>query len=314
MRKFSWLKYLAYPALFIVLTMFFVYLTLPINQLKDYAAYEIDAVLEEQGSPVEVTLGELSSWRLSGLQLKDVNVYARGPNERVVWKMKRIAFRKWLTSFISKGTGYSFSAQPDKGEAFGSVWLSSTGQLGSLSLNANKLPLDKIPLALLAGLPISGIASLTSDINNLEKQPKFAEGKLSLVVTDAVVGPGVIRGLFGFNGALTLPAIKLGKLEIEIKVIAGRIKSQKIVLSNGDIEASVNLEGDVNDNIMFSQINGDGWFKVSQNLSENNVEMGPLIEILVGRQNIGNKVGFKFRGTLRSPGAYLDGNMVPTPS
>lgn len=311
MVKFWRLKFLGYPVLFVGVTAWFIYLTFPLEVVKDYLADRIASVLEDPARPVEVKIAHLKTWRLSGVQAQGISISAKIVDKTVLWKLEDAAARVWISGFIFGNKGFSFDLNTDQGEAFGQLGFSPTGGWERFSLNLDDFDFHKTPLELVIGLPIHGAVSMALNITGGASLAKNGAGAILLSASKLILGPGTVRGLFGAGGGLTVPAISLGRVEVEISIAAGHAQSKKISMSGGDLELMVKLDSQLSDSLMASHVNGEGWFKIADKVLTTNPQFGSLLEMFLGRQAIGAKNAFKFNGTLSSPGAHLDSSVAP---
>lgn len=155
---------------------------------------------------------------------------SRGPKETVLL-VERATARLQLLPLLIGRIRMSFDVEAFGGEIHGSVPVKGKGDV---AVSIDHIDLAQIPLVKkLLTIPLRGI--LTAELNLSREDGKTAksDGSLTVTIDDAVLGDGKSK----LGNMITLPAAKLGKVEIAAEAEKGLLTVKKLA-ANGDIELS----------------------------------------------------------------------------
>ena len=161
---------------------------------------------------------------------KSADKVSRGPKETVLL-VERATARLQLLPLLIGRIRMSFDVEAFGGEIHGSVPVKGKGDV---EVSIDHVDLGQIPLVKkLLTIPLRGI--LTAELNLSREDGKTAKsnGSLTVTIDDAVLGDGKSK----LANMITLPAAKLGKVEIAAEAEKGLLTVKKLAASN-DIELS----------------------------------------------------------------------------
>src|SRR5690606_2286962 len=145
---------------------------------------------------------------------KDAEKVTRGPKETVLL-VERVTARLQLLPLLLGRFQLKFDAEAFGGEIHGSVPVKG---LGDVNIAVDHIDLAQIPLVKKAlSVPLRGI--LTGELSLAREGGKLSKsvGSLNVTLDDAVLGDGKSK----LGNMITLPAAKLGKLEITAEADKG---------------------------------------------------------------------------------------------
>jgi type II secretion system protein N len=155
---------------------------------------------------------------------------ARGPRETVLL-VERATARLQILPLLIGRFRLAFDVEAFGGEIRGSVPLKGKGDV---EVSIDHVDLAQIPLVKKAlTIPLRGIVTAELALSREDGKTSKSSGSLTVTIEDAVLGDGKSK----LANMITLPAAKLGKVEITAEAEKGLLKLSKLA-ANGDVELS----------------------------------------------------------------------------
>jgi len=286
------LKWPLFVLFFICVFVVAMHVTFPSTALKIFVKSRLEDKLFSQNqswpTPPSVEIGDASLWRLSGVDLRELQIQEGSKDETgkaAKWMIDKFQMRLGIFAFLLGSYKIGANLEAYGASASGTFSINkSSGQLESMSIDADDLNLSKMAgLSSKIGMPLEGVASLSLDLDAGANMQQDASGNLTLSIDNI--------GVMG--------ASKLGKLDAELEIVKGTAKSKAIKVSGGNVTADANLSVKLAKDLLFSKLEGGGWFKPTDAFLKN-----PPGSFLARNQPEG-KYYFKIDGTLGSPRPYL---------
>jgi|GEM_PF-5262740 len=307
-----WLKNLKWP-LFVV---FFVFvfavsmqLTFPNVALKNFVTTQLEDKLFAQNqtwkTPPRVRVGEASLWRLSGVDLRQLQIEEGsrdeiGSSPGTKWMIDTLQVRFGILAFSFGGYRIGVNLDAYGASASGSFDINkTTKQVDSLWIEAEDLDLSKMAgLASKIGLPLEGIASISLDFDAGANLAQDASGSLTLSVDNLGVKFGQSE--------------KLGKLDAEFEITNGRATSKSFKIAGTDFSAEANISAKLQKDVMRSILEG----KASAKPTDAFAKKAPAVTLALknfGERQADGKYLFALAGTIGSPSVTKPSNIRNNP-
>lgn len=256
-------KLSSYPLFYLASLVLFGYLCFPFNQLRGRIIAEFDRMQQAErrrgpaaAAPMKLELGELSSYWLSGIEVRDAKLVIppdpepkkrsrtqlqlgsanaandeEGSAEPAVVTIDRAHARVRLLPLLAGSVRIDFGVEAFGGEIDGTA---PYGTDSDVEVTIEGLELGRIePLQSLTGLPIRG--KVDGELKLSPQDGKFAkaDGKLELRIGGVVIGDGkaTLQGV-------ALPAARVGDLAIIAEAKDGVLKIDEISAAGPDFELS----------------------------------------------------------------------------
>lgn len=250
-RLRRWLIGASYPLVYVVAALLFVLFTFPFERLKERVETEFAARQGPEGYRLKI--GELDLYWLSGLEARDVRLFAApkkeaapaepsptpAPSGSAAAKPSRAApmvalDHLWvsyapLTSLVS-GTTVYFGATIGDGSLSG--YVVDTAKDRKVHVELKDVDVSRLPLLPeLVGLPMKGTASAKLDLTAPGKRLNKADGQLELTVAGFTIGDGraTIKGI-------KVPPIRAGELRLSAEAKAGKLTINELSTKGKDLE------------------------------------------------------------------------------
>jgi type II secretion system protein N len=289
------------------------YLTFPLDSLRPYLEKQMTDALSGQAqgmhfvTPPRVAIGELSLWRLSGAALYNVQIQMGSDTSEPGQKLEfeTLKMRLGIFSSLSGKPKIEFDSKVYSGRAQGAVTMSPEGSLSALWLDINAINLQQLrgPVGE-TGLKVAGQLNLDANLNLGKHPAKDGTGSLDLNFKGLSVGPGIFEIPGGGFGGMTLPLIKLGAFSGRASFDKGKAKIEDLKLSGGDIEAHINANVELADNILFSPLKGSGWFKLKPEFQKANPKIAMILDMspdIKAAEEADGRIFFTLFGSLMAP-------------
>jgi type II secretion system protein N len=240
-RFLRFLKFMAYPALYMTCLMLFFYLTFPWNRLKDRVIAEIAIKAQKPKSAIQrVEIDDLDSYWFTGVEATGVRIYLPPsddagadkdkPVESII-KVDELNARLQILPLFLGRLRVKFWAHAFNGDIKGTVPVGGSSGPVEIQLDAVDLSyVDVIKDAI--GIPVKGI--VTGKLELAAEGGKFskASGMLDLAINGVSVGDGKSK----IKNQIALPEAKLGDLLITAEAKEGALKITKFEGNGADIE------------------------------------------------------------------------------
>lgn len=240
-RFIRFLKFLAYPSLYLACLVLFFYLSFPWNRLKDRVVAEVAIRAQKPRSSIQrIEIDDLDSYWFTGVEASGVRIYLPPsddagsdkdkPVESAI-KVDELNARLQILPLFLGRLRVKFWAHAFNGDIKGTVPVGSASGPVEVELEGIDLSyVDVIKDTL--GIPIKGVATgkleLTAEGGKFSK----ASGILDLAINGVSVGDGKSK----IKNQIALPEAKLGDLVIAAEAKDGALKVTKLEANGTDIE------------------------------------------------------------------------------
>lgn len=305
-----WLRLLGYAGFFVLSFVVSLYLTFPMAAIKPRVVDALQKAVQASGpapgrygTPAEVKVEQVGVFRLSGIELTRLSIRQASsePEPAPTWELDRARARLQLLPLLLGRTRIGFDVDAYDGTLSGSALLVDNN-LAALDAELSALAVGKIPVVLAAlGVPLSGTLDGTVELQ-LGKDPKEAKGQILLKGQGHVLGPGEIK-IPGLTGGLTLPAVDLGTLDVQVAVDDGKARVKPAGLKGKDIEVASDLTLTLRSPVSRSTAAGALEFKLAEAFLKANEKFQPILDFTPQLKRAKDKEGgyhFKLAGTLAS--------------
>jgi type II secretion system protein N len=301
----AWKPRLLYGAFFLVALLLALRWTFP----SDAVLSRISAEAAARGWQLEAT--EAGPAGLIGLSLRQVTLKDRAgltvPLDRVdltlpLWPLlsgrRRVAVDAWLYDGRVRGA-FDLAGGPREYRA----------ALEGIDLAR------ALPLRMALGVDLAGMASGTARLSMPTDEKATPEGQLSLAVKEAALTGGKVD--VPGAGALTLPAVKLGELAVELVLKDGKGTFERLAATGGDVElAGEGLYFAWQPRLEFAPLFGKARLKLTPAFSSRPENRGfaSLLDaaLAVARSGEGT-YGLQIYGSLGHPQVRPAGAAAPSP-
>jgi type II secretion system protein N len=301
----AWKPRLLYGAFFLVALLLALRWTFPSEAVLERISVEAAA----RGWQLQAA--EAGPAGLIGLSLREVTLKDRAgltiPLDRVdltlpLWPLltgrRRVAVDAWLYDGRARGT-FDLAAGPREYRA----------ALEGIDLAR------ALPLRMALGVDLAGLATGTARLSFPADEKATPVGQLSLAVKEAGLTGGKID--VPGAGALTLPAVKLGELAVELVLKDGKGSFEKLAATGGDVElAGEGLYFAWQPRLEFAPLFGKARLRLTPAFSsrpENRGLASLLDAALVGARSGEGTYGLQIYGSLGHPQVRPAGAAVPSP-
>lgn len=306
-------KWVAFPLFFFTVFFAVVYWNFPTRSLRETIKGQIQAYVSAKSDPratrpAEVEMGEVSLWRLSGLNLGKVVVREAGTDEQpgTVWQFDDLRVRVGILSLLFGGRRFEFQADLYSGSASGAITLDAAKQVSSTHLEIANLDLKKIEgLAKRFKTPLGGVLTLDLDLDFGKNPAEDGAMSFSLEVQKFEIG-GIFAGM------------NLGQLNADIRLENGKAKNQPIKLAGADVDSNAGLSVELSNDIWRSRVDATGWLKLTEAYLKRKPGYDRIFEgaipSLRSAKEADGKYAFWLSGTLDRPRFDFGKGPGPTPN
>ncbi|MCP4502047.1 MAG: type II secretion system protein GspN [Deltaproteobacteria bacterium] len=324
-------KFLAYGSWFSLVFVLSFYATFPINKVRGKVVAGLEDAMGKgkqgrHGTDPSVQIGKMSLGGGAGIQLENVQMQfgSRTKDPGFLLHVDDVTLSTSLLSLLTNSPKANIDAKLYGGTATGSVELGNkkfaeemfgvveglaSGRMKvdesiqNVALNVENLRLDRLPpLKTLKGLGVGGTLSLDVDLDLGENASKEGTGSIVLGIEGASVGPG--------EYLVSIPLVRLGKVTLDLPFVDGKGESKTVSVDGKDVKADLDLKLTLSKRLLSSRLAGGGWVQPDEaflNGDGSKLKMAyDLLPQLKRAKDDEEKVHFKLRGTLKSPGGSLD--------
>ncbi len=292
------MKKLLYIAFFLFAFVVSFYLTFPADALRPMLETQMASGM---GPGSSVHIGNLSLWRLSGVSMSDMEFHMQNQS----FKLAELKLRLGIWSTLKGHPKIIFDTHVYDGRASGFVTMNPKGGLSALDVDVSKINLAKIAEpGTEGGLKMTGLMNLNVDLNLGANPAKDGSGNLNLDFKNLSIGPGPMPIPGSFGGSMTIPEIKLGAFSGKGSFSKGKANIKDLKLAGGDVEAHVNANIELSDNILFSPLKGNGWFRLKSEFQKANPKIAMLLELspdIKAAEESDGRIHFSLIGSLMAP-------------
>ena len=293
---------------FVLFTLVGLYVTFPSDVAKERVIHEFDKANEGEFA---LQMGDLSLWRLTGVQMDQVEVMAlkRGKRSKdnpkpgmeatSFLKLDELALRAQLLPLALGQRAVAFSAELWGGTIDGTF--STSTALTEVEGEAHDLDLSRFPIQ--NGetvLNLVGTLDAEASLSLNTEELKESKGKLRVGFSSLGLGDGSKAGGFG------LPVVSFTKAEVIFEV-----KDGKMEVTSGDFESSeltATLSGDITLNKKLSR--SRNRLELAFSLPPNLDELARIAPEMKRARDEDGKYHAMISGTLASPSFRLSRTRV----
>ncbi len=238
------LRWLGYPAFYVICLLAFAYATFPYDRLKQRLIAGYNATQVGKPEPRRMEVGDLTwSWRFPGVVLTDVELIAPKPEEgsasseetppkqSPVIAVDEVYATASLWSMLLGRTSVDFQAVGFNGKLSGS-FAASDDEL-SVNVEFDGVDPGQLPgVAEALQLPLSGTLNGTLSLVVPEKHYSKANGQVELSIDELEIGDGKTK----IRGLLALPTVRAGTLAISAQIKDGKATIERFEANGPDLE------------------------------------------------------------------------------
>jgi len=318
LRKLRWVLY---PSVFIVVFLMGSYCSFPTTVLRSMAETTLTQAALGIAPPTrgfpKVSIKDISLWRLSGAELKNVRIVWPGTKKEPPMSIDidNLKGRMGLMGLLTGSKNVSAYGKLYAGSLSTEIKTNKQKSLTNLDIRASKLDLSKIDfIQSLIGAPLQGMLNLVVDLKANSQLSKDGTGTINLTLDQGIFGPGNVKLPRGtVVPSITVPQISLGTLKTDLTLDKGQLESKTFTLSGGDLEADMQFTITLGRIPQLSRLNGRGWFSLKKEFINSNETIKMLFDLIPElrlAKNGDGKVGFVLGGTLGLPMPRLDPSAV----
>jgi type II secretion system protein N len=289
------------------------YGTLPRDRIKDRLETALSAdpsSFQPLGIGMDVTLNDIGLTLFSGagIHVKDAVLKSRPFDSTVKpvrWFVDDATVHFSLLGLLFSRPSYRWVGHALKGEIAGK-W-SLAPDLARLRLQLDGLVLNGVQSIqqVAGGLPVEGTLSGKFDLDLPKQQVSDSSGSIVINLDDLSIGDGKAKLTVPNDpflaGGLTVPKIRLGKLEGHISIEHGRARFDDVRLHS--LEADATLEGyvELHDPFSTSQIHAYLRFRPSETLTKREPTLDLLMTAIQRAKRPDGFLGFSISGSISMP-------------
>jgi type II secretion system protein N len=213
-------------------------LAFPYSKLKEHVVSSFNAHQRASGGHQELQIDRMSGYWLTGARMTGVRLFLAStepgqPPQKI--EIDEATVRYSILSSIFGGGDLTFDVHAFDGEASGSY--ETHGNDESVQVSLESVNIGGVePIAGALGVPLQGKLGGKVKLTMPEGKASKGNGSVSLEIKDAVVGDGKAK----LKGALALPPIHVGAINLAGEAKDGTLKITKLVATSKDLE----LQGD----------------------------------------------------------------------
>ncbi len=301
-------RYALYSAFFMTCFVVSAYLTFPMHKLKP----RVEAMLLKQlqqsgprpgrfGTPARLSIGDMQLYHLSGLELRHLSLRTAStdPDPNPDWNIDAARVRLELLPLLTGSKVLGFDVDAYDGNVSGKLTLVKQ-KPGAIEAELRGINMGKIPPIVQAlGVPFAG--QLNGDIDlKLGKTPKEAKGKIQFNGKGYNLGPGEIK-IPGLSGGLTVPLVRMGKLDIKVNIADGKAKVWPAQLVGQDLQLRAKLNVNLRTQLNRSIAKGGFVLKLDEQFLKSNDKFQPILDFTPQLKRAKTKDGayaYKINGML----------------
>ncbi len=305
----SILKWLGYSAFSLFTFLLFLYVTFP----REAILHRIDAeIAKASGGKVTLKTQKLELAGISGIRLKEVNIFIAGDGEATPTRLTvdslevKVHLFKTIKRLISKANGIilgpvgGLDLKMVQGTGSLILTISEEEKEAVLSANMEGLRLERL-LPAFVSLPIPVRAVTSAKLNAEIKKQWYTGGKgrLDLSLKNVSLGEGTVKTPIG---PFELPLIDLGAVSATLLLENGALKVDKWQQSGKDL-----LESDISGKITMqkkmesSALDIGISIKPSNEFLEKNSKFGAMIAMAGLKKDSDDNYSFTLSGRFSSP-------------
>lgn len=230
----KWLPWFLYPAFFMFSLALFALLFFPFDRARDKVMAEFNAQQRLAGGGQELQIGEMGSYLLTGVKLKDVKLLTAPsePNGKIsTLKVDEARVRLSILPLLFGTKDISYRLNAFGGEVKGSF--SMKGKDRHVEVVLSNVGLSEVePLVQALGLPVEGRISGTVKFAMPEGKASKANGTIALEAQEVSIGDGKAK----LKGLMALPRLNVGGLSFAAEAKDGVLKISKFGASGKDLD------------------------------------------------------------------------------
>jgi type II secretion system protein N len=307
------LLYAGYTAFTLFVAVLTFYGAVPRDRVKDRLETALSAdpsAMNPLGTGMDVTIGDLGLTLFSGPGVvgKD-GIFKTRPLDPSVkptrWFVDDATVHIGLLGLLFNRPSYSWKGHAMSGAITGK-W-SASPELSRLKLGLSEVVLDGVQAvqSALMGLPLNAKIDGQLEIELPKQLIADSAGKIDFTLDDVVLGDGKAKLTVATDpflaAGVTVPRIKLGKLEAHVTIEHGRARLDDVRLHSAEADATLEGYIELHDPISSSQLHAYLRFRPSEALAKRE----PTIELLMNAMSRAKRsdgyLGFALSGSFMLP-------------
>lgn len=301
-------RYALYSSFFFGCFIVSAYLTFPMHKLKPRVEEILLKQLQQSGprpgrhgTSASLSIDDMQLYHLSGLQFRHLRLRSASsdPDPNPDWNIDVARVRLHLLPLLMGSRVLGFDVDAYGGNVSGKITLVNN-KPGEIDAQISDVNMGKIPVILQnLGVPFSG--HLNGDVNlALGKTAKEAKGRIKLSGQGYTLGPGEFK-IPGLTGGLTIPQVRMGKLDIQVNVADGKAKVLPAEIVGKDLQLHAKLNINLRAQLRRSIAKGGFVLKLEDEFLKANDKFQPILDFTPQLKRAKTKTGayaYKINGML----------------
>jgi type II secretion system protein N len=281
------LRYVGYAVFFVVMLILGLYYTFPWDAAKDRV---LD--LASKSSGMTITAAELQPSWITGIVAKDVKITMPGAKDPLA--IEKLKARAKVLALITGKKGFTAEMPLAKGELDADVVLSD--ELATVKSDAKNVELGLVPgLTDTIGVPLTGTASLKTDLALGLKDPKVTNGSIALKLSSLKIEKG------GKAAGFPIPELAIGDLDWQIPVEAGKATLKQLHVTGDSVEMVIDGTIGLLNPLSRSNANLTVSFKPTDKLLKSEPLLGALLNNIANAKGSDGFYTYSMTGTFKAP-------------
>ena len=246
------------------------YMTFPADAVGQRLTREFNRMTNGKYS---VTFSDMSLYRFTGVAAENVTVKSTASDgEPLEVTFDQVRARLEILPLFALSLGGN--AEIEMGEGTVELDVGTGSEKGSfdVELEIEELDFASPPiLPKMAGMPLAGKLSGKAQVS-WSAELRKSEGKASVTIRDAAMGPGAVQG-FSF------PTLGLGQLDLALDLRAGRLRLASFQQKGGDLNARANASTALNRSFGNSSLDACFEIKATDDFLSKNPKFKTVMEL-----------------------------------
>lgn len=254
------LKWVGYPAFFLLCFMISLVLTFPFERVKD----KLQSHFREQYG-VALTMDSISGSLPFGMTARNVVLMSEKADAfggLLPLVIPRLDVDVGFFSMLAGTPSFSLYSAVFGGELRGSFSINEAAQTYKINMRGKDLQLEQMSAIKnrFKELPVKGVMTIKTDMLMDLATIKNSSGFLELGITKGVMGPG--------KWTFELPLIRTGTFDSRLVLSDGKLEVERFEQSSPDMMSDMVGSITLSQNLQYSRVNLDYRFKIADHLLE----------------------------------------------
>jgi type II secretion system protein N len=254
--------FLGYAAFALMALMLWAYVTFPMDAVGQRLSHEVS---ERSGNTISLVFDKLSFYGISGIRASNVEVRTTLPGkDAAIFRFDVVSARLRLLPLL--WLSLSVDSELQLGEGRLAVSVAERGGVWNGAIMAQKFQLGAGDLAKAwFGLSVQGVLDGEAEVS-VHSDPKQSTGQATIVIAQAMIGPGVVQGL-------TVPQIELGDISVSLAMDKGRLVIDSFRQTGGQLHARVSAQSVLQRSWATSSLDGCLGIRAAEELLRDDAKM-----------------------------------------